>query len=117
MNTQYTNATDINYVWFALSDIGISYSVHNERSIRRKSSHFGDFDHLRYQIATLENTVDDLLVDRAKLYRTANDSLVMLNKALTALHKGKSHVTDDHIERVIDYLANAIDFVDTNPDQ
>ena len=113
MNTKYLNATDIDHVWFALSDIAISYSGYNGR----KSSYFGDFDHLHYKIATLENTVDDLLVDRAKLYRTATASIRMLSTALRALDKNKTHITRDHIERVIDDLTSAIAYADTNPDQ
>ena len=109
MNTKYINATDNNHVWFALNG--------NSFGTSRKSSHFGDFDHLRYQIATLENTVDDLLVDRAKLYRTATASICMLSTALRALDKNKTHITRDHIERVIDDLTSAIAYADTNPDQ
>lgn len=108
MNTQYTNATDINYVWFALSDIGISYSVHNERSIRRKSSHFGDFDHLRYQRDEAIADYFDVRQSRGDLIREVTYCIDDLTKSLNALRKNKLHVTDDHVERVIDNLTAAV---------
>ena len=111
MNTQYSDLTNTFYYdayWF---DFGMrdNYSA--------PSTPFGDWRQIKWQRDVLENTIDDLLVDRAKLYRTATASIRMLTTALRALDKNKTHITADHIERVIDDLTAAIAYADTNPDQ
>lgn len=58
-------------------------------------------------MATPEDTlilVDRIEIVKAKTRSTINNSLPMLKDALHALERGKTHVTKDHIERVIDYL-------------
>jgi len=113
MNTQYTNASQLPLIWFEFSDIAVSYGGNTAR----KSSLLGDFAHLKWKCDDLINKLDDALVDRAKLYRAATASILTLTKALNALRKNKTHITDDHIERVIDDLIDAIAYADTNPDQ
>ena len=48
-----------------------------------------------------------LLNSRADFIRATDRSIDMLTTALNALRKNKTHVTDDHIERVIDDLVAA----------
>jgi len=46
----------------------------------------------------------DMRQSRADFIRANDRSIEMLTKALNALRKNKTHITDDHIERVIDDL-------------
>ena len=92
MNTHtYTNASQLPLIWFELSDSGIT---------ARKSSGLNDFDHLHYKL-------HQTLQSRATFIRANDRSVEMLTKALNALRKNKTHITDDHIERVIDDLVAA----------
>jgi len=97
-NLTIQNATDLNSVWFHFFNIYTG---------ERKTSHLDDFAHLRYQRDNLIHTVDDLLQSRATFIRATDRSIEMLTKALNALRKNKTHITDDHIERVIDDLIAA----------
>jgi hypothetical protein len=65
-------------------------------------------------VTELTHLLDDALVTRSALYRAATESLAMLSLALSANAKGKPHVVQDHLERVVDYLANARDLVDSH---
>jgi hypothetical protein len=96
MNTQYINASQLPLIWFEFSDIAVSYGG----STARKSSLLGDFAHLTHKL-------DDLHQSRATFVRATDRSIDMLTKALNALRKNKTHITDDHIERVIDDLVAA----------
>ena len=91
MNTQFINATDINPVWFHFFNIYTG---------ERKTSHLDDFAHLQYKLYELHQS-------RATFVRATDRSIDMLTKALNALRKNKTHITDDHIERVIDDLVAA----------
>lgn len=51
---------------------------------------------------------DDIEKIRSKVYRTLKDDNVMLANALHALRKGKTHVTDDHLDRVIESIDKLI---------
>ncbi len=53
------------------------------------------------QYHTLIHRLNDVATVSAKQRRVINESMVMLRDALTALRRGKPHVTDDHVERVI----------------
>jgi len=55
----------------------------------------------------LIHKLDDLHQSRATFVRATDRSIEMLITALNALRKNKTHVTDDHIERVIDDLVAA----------
>jgi hypothetical protein len=93
MNTQYINASQLPLIWFEFSDIAVSYGG----STARKSSGLNDFAHLIHKL-------DDLHQSRATFVRATDRSVEMLTKALNALRKNKTHITDDHIERVIEDL-------------
>lgn len=103
MKTQFINATDIDHVWFALSDIAVSYSGYNGR----KSSSLGDFEHREYLYTRAIHTIDDLLTDRAALNRAALRAIDFLSTALHALDKNKPHITADLVQRTLDDLLGA----------
>lgn len=46
----------------------------------------------------------DLELKLKKNRKTARDSIDMLSTALIALQRGRGHVVEDHLERVIDDL-------------
>ena len=48
--------------------------------------------------------LDDLAKVKGYVHRTVNSEVDMLTISLQALRKGKTHVTFDHVERVIDNL-------------
>lgn len=97
-NLTIQNATDINSVWFHFFNIYTG---------ERKSSHFDDFAHLRYKNVKLLHTIDDLSQSRATFIRANDRSVEMLTRALGALRKNKTHITDEYIELVIDDLIAA----------
>ncbi len=47
---------------------------------------------------------DELATIKGKVIRVLTSEVRMLDDALYALRVGKTHVTEDHIERVIDAL-------------
>lgn len=48
--------------------------------------------------------IDEMETMRGSFLRTLRSEVSMLQDALDALRKNKTHVTEDHIERVLDRL-------------
>lgn len=61
---------------------------------------------LKDELAHAHNDLETL---RSRTQRILTEEISMLDDALSALRKGKPHVTEDHIERVRDRLQKEVD--------